>query len=209
MPAKKDQSAEPVLQLVPGSAPRRAPLRYGVRGLTDLDAIDGEIRGFLEAATRDGAEAEWLASAVMLTLWQRGEKDPSLFDRPAEAKRFAFAAALKQYKTWRRGRKRLTTAKAAYASAIGRRISPYGNGYQDVEDADRLTYIDSAIERLGPRCRQVAQLIRNEYLEAAEVAARMDISIENVRVVLNRVRRAARLASQQYDGIDHDGETDS
>jgi RNA polymerase sigma factor (sigma-70 family) len=210
MPPRELKQGEPALSLVGAAHVPATPLKYGWRGTTNLDPIHDKAYGIARAATRDPHEGKAIATEVMLALWTKGEKDPSLFDRPAEVAHFAAAVTLKKIADWRRVKGRLQKVEDAVAAALyGVRCSPYGNPYEDAEESDRMEWIDAEIAKLEPRCRQVAQLMRNENMDYAAIAKVLGTTVNAVTKAWSMVHTTGILASQRYDRAGQDKETES
>lgn len=213
MPPKDLKHPDKSVLSLSGAVPERpTPLTYGWRGSTNLDPIHQKALGIAKAATRDLHEGRAIATAVMLALWTKGEKVPSLFDRPAEVAHFAAAVTVIKIAEWRRTKGRLQKVDDAVAAALyGVPCSPYGNPYEDAEASDRMEWIDAEIAKLEPRCRQVAQLMRNENMDYAEIAEVLGTTVNAVTKAWSKVHTTGILASQRYDraGQDQDKETES
>lgn len=186
-----------VLQLVSsdGHAPRVA--RYGVRGATDLDEIHRLVIGLVRRLIGNPADVEEIGEYVMAALLRKASADPSLFDRPAEVRRYAKVGAVNRARDLIRLISRREEMQHADADAVEIR-DDRPTVLDRMLQAEALLVVDRALRTMPPALREVFALIHARGLTPAEVAALRGTTLQSVYVQASSAMAIVRRAYHQY-----------
>jgi RNA polymerase sigma-70 factor (ECF subfamily) len=143
-----------------------------------------QLVGLAESMLRDRAEAEEVAQDVMLELWRRRE------NIKVESSLRAYLLRATRNRALNRIRHERVVRTGEAQAQIVTHSQPQGEHH--LVEAEIQSALQSAINELPPRCREVFELSRVHGLRYAEIAAAMEISVKTVEVQMGKALRILR-----------------
>lgn len=157
----------------------------------DVDAFDTLFRQWYPAVVRvaerivrETALAEELAQEVFLGLWRRRES----LDAEGTPQSYLFQAVRNRALNHLRH----AAVERKGAVIIPLLTEPVSSADADINAHDLASAIDSAIDALPPRCREVFQMSRDRGLRYSEIADTLGITVKAVEANMGRALKLLR-----------------
>lgn len=140
--------------------------------------------GYGETILRDRAEAEEVVQDVMLGLWRARHTLASGSSPQAYLFRATRNRALNQIR-----HRKVQQRKAHLLQGEG---SVPAQGEAGLAEREIRQALESALNELPPRCREVFELSRNQGLSYHEIAQTLEISVKTVEAQMSKALRILR-----------------
>jgi len=163
---------------------------------TLMERWEVPVRRFMGRMLQNAAEADDLAQATFVRVWQ----DRALFKAPTEFRPWLLRAAAELARErlhWWRGRP--SVALEPWLEAIGENPPEEPLSEGEIVVRERAKAVQLAVARLPPALREVAVLFEFEGIPQAEIAVIMGRSPKAIEAKLVRARTALRASLANVD----------
>jgi DNA-directed RNA polymerase specialized sigma24 family protein len=187
-----------VLRLVGTEASRStSAIPYGIRGATDLDAVNRHVLALTKREVMNVADRESIAARVLFDVLEHADRNPGFLDRPDEVERYASVGTFNQLRNYARREQRRRRREKPVTTDT-EQIAEHSSVLDELLHAEGVLVANRVLEKQPKAIQELWAQVRVAGESLESVAKERGMTVNALSIRLSRTKNTIRRAIEKY-----------